>query len=133
MPFRTPQVSAFKVKVSSSDHLAEYLDQKLVEGSGITITKVTDGDGVETLQFSSAAGGGVSVADISAQFNGILTTFTIPAYASIYLFVITGWFPNGALEPTVDFTTPTATTVHITGDLTAPEAGTRGIILYEPA
>lgn len=74
---------------------------------------------------------GVSATDISSQFNGSATTFTVPANTGILLFIITGWPPNGALEPTTDFTVPDSTHVALAGSLTAPIAGTTGIILYK--
>lgn len=83
---------------------------------------------------SVGALGGVPLAiDISSQFNGILKTFVLPAYSSILSFTLTGWPPNGALRPTVDFTTPSGTTVTLTGEVSAPAAGTTGIILIIPA
>jgi len=78
--------------------------------------------------------GGVPIAiDISSQFNGVLKTFVLPAYSSILQFNLTGWPPNGILRPTVDFTTPSGTTVTLTGEVSAPAAGTTGIILIIPA
>lgn len=74
--------------------------------------------------------GSISVADVSSQFDGLTTTFTIPTYTSIKLFIITGWPPNGALRPTTDFTTPSSTTVSLTTQVSAPESGATGIILY---
>lgn len=71
--------------------------------------------------------------DISSQFDGVATTFTIPAYSAILLFNITGWPPNGSLRPTVDFTTPSNTTVALTSEVSAPMAGASGIILIIPA
>lgn len=79
----------------------------------------------------SSAGGVIPLAyDISAQFNGIATTFTLPTYSAILSFTITGWPPDGNLRPAIDFTTPTNTTVVIS--TTAPVGGTTGIILYIP-
>lgn len=77
--------------------------------------------------------GGVQVADISSQFDGVTTSFLLPAYSSIQLFILTGWPPNGALRPTVDFTLPDSTHVAlVTSEVSAPEAGPTGIILYTP-
>lgn len=73
---------------------------------------------------------GVASTDISGQFDGVTTTFTVPKYSSILQFTITGWPPEGVLRPTVDFTTPTNTNVTI--NTTAPVSGTTGIILYVP-
>jgi len=70
--------------------------------------------------------------DISDQFDGVTDTFTIPTYSAVRLFIITGWPPNGVLRPTTDFTTPSTTTVQLTSEVSAPEAGTSGIILYIP-
>lgn len=82
----------------------------------------------------SDIGGSVATVDISAQFNGSSTSFTVPANAGILLFIITGWPPNGALRPTVDFTTPDATHVTLqTSQVQAPVAGTTGIVIYIPA
>lgn len=78
--------------------------------------------------------GSIQSYDISSQFNGVLTTFTIPQYLSIIQFIITGWPPNGVLRPTVDFTTPTSTTVALVpASVSAPVNGTSGIILYVSA
>ena len=41
-----------KVKVTSNDTEANYLDDKLVAGSGITLTEINDG-GIETLEISA--------------------------------------------------------------------------------
>lgn len=83
---------------------------------------------------TSAAGGVQPLAyDISDQFDGNVSTFTLPPYSAILMFNITGWPPNGALRPTVDFTTPSSTTVSLAGGLSAPELGATGIILYIPA
>lgn len=83
---------------------------------------------------AATAVGSVPLAfDISSQFNGVLTTFTIPAYSAILMFIVTGWPPNGALRPTTDFTTPSGTTVSLTSEVSAPQAGVTGIILYVPA
>lgn len=72
--------------------------------------------------------------DISSQFDGVTTTFTVPGYLSVVQFIITGWPPNGVLRPIVDFTTPTSTTVALVpGQVTAPVSGTSGIILYVAA
>lgn len=71
--------------------------------------------------------------DISSQFNGSTTTFTVPAYSSILLFNITGWPPNGLLRQTTDFTTPDNTHISLTSQVAAPVAGTTGIVLYVPA
>lgn len=80
------------------------------------------------------AGGGVPLAvDISSQFDGVATTFTLPAYSAILMFNITGWPPNGALRPTVDFTTPSSTSVALTAEVPAPESGATGIVLIIPA
>jgi len=78
------------------------------------------------------AGGNNSFSeDISSQFDGITTTFTVPQYSRILAFILTGWPPNGVLRPTVDFTTPTNTTVAlVTAQVTAPESGTSGLIIY---
>lgn len=91
----------------------KYKTHELMHGAGTTSSSQT-----------------IATADISSQFNGIATTFTLPAYTSILLFTITGWPPNGALRPTVDFTTPTNTTVTLDAALGAPVSGTTGIILY---
>lgn len=73
------------------------------------------------------------VSDISSQFDGATTTFTVPSYSSITAFLITGWAPNGILRPTVDFTTPTSTSVAlVSAQVSAPVAGTTGIIIYRP-
>lgn len=88
-------------------------------GNNATVIELPEGETVETV-------------DISSQFDGIVTTFTIPAYTEIVAFLITGWPPNGVLRPTVDFTTPTSTTVAlVTSQVSAPEAGTTGIIIYK--
>lgn len=85
------------------------------------------------IALTTGSGGSVAVADITSQFDGVTTTFTIPSYTGILLFIITGWPPNGALDPSADFTTPSATTVALnTSQVTAPVAGTTGIILYTP-
>lgn len=76
---------------------------------------------------------GVQVEDISSQFDGLTTTFTIPEYSNIVLFILTGWPPNGALRPTVDFTEASSTTVSLTSEVSAPINGSTGIILYVPA
>lgn len=79
----------------------------------------------------SNTGSSTNTVDISNQFNGSATTFTIPNYSTILSFTITGWPPNGNLRPTVDFTTPTSTTVAlVTSQVQAPPAGATGIILY---
>ena len=76
----------------------------------------------------------VATEDISAQFDGLATTFTLPAYSSILSVTFTGWPPNGNLRPTVDFTTPTSTTIALVlAQVTAPVSGTTGIILYVAA
>ncbi len=82
----------------------------------------------------AGAGGGVTplAYDISSQFDGNATTFVIPSYSAILQFIITGWPPNGALRPTVDFTTPTSTSVALTAQVSAPAAGNTGIVLYVP-
>lgn len=78
--------------------------------------------------------GSIQSYDISSQFDGVSTTFTIPQYLSIVQFIITGWPPNGVLRPTVDFTTPSSTTVSLVpASVTAPASGTSGIILYVAA
>lgn len=84
----------------------------------------------ELMHGGGSTGGGSVVFsyDISSQFDGIATTFTLPTYTSILSFTITGWPPNGNLRPIVDFTTPTNTTVAILTP--APVAGSTGIILY---
>ena len=123
------------VKVSETDGEAGYLIDKLLAGTGITITKEVI-DGVEYLRFDATGGGGgadIEQVDISDQFDGSETTFTLPEYSSIVLVVVTGWYPNGALRPGVDFITPTDTTIELAGDLSAPVSGSRGIILYKPA
>jgi len=131
MGFYTKQKESGTVLVSSTDTTHSFLLQKILAGSGITVTQGNVG-GNETLTLSAAAGSGVLVSDISSQFNGSLTTFTVPSYSSIIMFIITGWAPNGALRPTVDFTTPTSTTVAlVTAQVSAPPAGTTGIILYK--
>jgi len=79
----------------------------------------------------TSTGSSVNTVDISGQFNGSTTTFTIPNYTTILSFTITGWPPNGNLRPTVDFTTPSSTTVSlVTSQVQAPVSGATGIILY---
>ncbi len=68
--------------------------------------------------------------DISSQFDSVKTTFTLPTYYSILSVTFTGWPPEGNLRPTVDFTTPTSTTIALTAQVTAPPSGTTGIVLY---
>lgn len=84
----------------------------------------------ELMHGGGSTGGGSVVFsyDISSQFDGVATTFTLPTYTSILSFTITGWPPNGNLRPIVDFTTPTNTTVAILTP--APVSGSTGIILY---
>lgn len=86
----------------------------------------------ELMHGGGSTGGGSAVFsyNISSQFNGILTTFTLPTYASILQITITGWPPEGALNPSTDFTTPTTTTITLDAALGAPVSGTTGIILY---
>lgn len=82
----------------------------------------------------SDIGSGIAVADISSQFDGSTTSFTVPSYSAIVLVILTGWPPNGALRPTVDFTTPDSTHIALqTGQVTAPVSGTTGIVLYAPS
>lgn len=131
MGFYTPRQFPFKVKVSNTDTDAKYLIDKLIAGAGITINQLNTG-GDEQLEIVSSGGSNIQAVDISSQFDGVATTFTIPQYSAIKLFIITGWPPNGALRPTTDFTTPTDTTVALTSEVSAPMGGTTGIILYEP-
>lgn len=97
-------------------------------GSDLVSVKVTENG----LEFTTAtpAGTSVNTYDISSQFDGITTIFTLPVFKNILMFTITGWPPNGTLRPTTDFTTPTNTTVTLTAQVSAPAAGTTGIILY---
>lgn len=82
----------------------------------------------------SSGGGSVPLAfDISDQFDGSTTEFTLPAYSAILLFTLTGWHPNGSLRPIVDFTETSSTIVELTSEVSAPEEGPTGIILYIPA
>lgn len=98
-------------------------------GAGVT---VTDDSGNDETTVTIPGGDSIATADISSQFDGVATTFTIPAYTSIVAFILTGWAPNGALRPTIDFTTPTSTTVAlVTAQVSAPEAGATGIIIYK--
>jgi hypothetical protein len=85
----------------------------------------------DNIALTSGGSSGLAVTDISSQFDGSKTTFTVPTYTGIILFIITGWPPNGALRPSTDFTTPSSTTVSLqTGQVTAPAAGTTGLIIY---
>lgn len=91
------------------------------------------GGSASNVALKSDISGGVAVADITSQFNSSATSFSLPSYSSILLVIFTGWPPNGALEPTVDFTTPDATHIALTGTVSAPASGTTGIILYTPS
>lgn len=92
------------------------------------------GGNANNVALKSDISGGVAVADITSQFDGSKTTFSLPSYSGILLFIITGWPPNGALDPAADFTTPDTTHVAlVTAQVTAPVPGTTGIILYTPS
>jgi hypothetical protein len=60
------------VKVSNSDTVSQYLGDKIVAGTDITVTKLTDAGGVETLQIS-ANGGSISLPS-SANWNSTYST-----------------------------------------------------------
>jgi hypothetical protein len=75
---------------------------------------------------------GISVVDISDQFDGVITSFSVPNFTSIKLFILTGWPPNGALRPSVDYN-ESGNSVELTSEVSAPPSGATGIILYEPA
>lgn len=126
-----PQTTTHLYK--NGEHIGRAKNLNFIEGNGVTFDIKQNGD---RFDITVVAGSGSSIPlafDISSQFNGSATTFTLPAYSSILMFNITGWPPNGALRPTVDFTTPTSTTVSLTSEVTAPESGTTGIILYIPS
>jgi hypothetical protein len=64
-----------KVKVSGADTTANFLESKLVEGVGVTITKLTDSFGEETLEIASS--GGVS-SDLASVVVGNSTSTAMP-------------------------------------------------------
>ena len=71
MAFFTPRyyIPSYKIKVSATDGVAGYLSDKIVAGSGITITKLTSG-GVETLSIASSGGGGTPAGSSTyVQYN----------------------------------------------------------------
>lgn len=117
-------ISAFRHQLSNG-----YLHgggDTVVAGTGVVIT--SNANGTKTISSSVSS---ISTVDISSQFDGSTTTFTLPSYTTILSFTITGWPPNGNLRPTVDFTTPTGTTVAlVTSQVQAPPSGATGIILY---
>lgn len=132
---KSPEVDTEEIIKALVDYIKE---KKPIDISHIRNASSFMKDGirykVEELMHGGSAGavsGSLIYAyDISPQFNSIATTFTLPQYSRIIQFTITGWPPEGALRPTVDFTTPTDTTVALTAQVTAPPAGTTGIILY---
>lgn len=100
----------------------------LKAGSNMTVTD--NGDGSVSFASTGGSGGSVSSYSISSQFDGNATTFTVPSYTSIVAVIITGWPPNGVLEATTDFTTPSSTSIALTSQVTAPEAGATGVVIY---
>jgi hypothetical protein len=132
----------FKLKPKNIDGLEQtisamrnQLSRGYLHGGGISEVIHDDtltGKGTTASPLRLSATALIGNHDISSQFDGVTTTFTIPEYSSILLFNLAGWTPS-TLRPTVDFTTPTSTTVALTSEVSAPVAGTTGIILYIPA
>lgn len=68
-------VGNYKIKISSTDTTPDYLLNKLVPGTNVTITQVGTG-GNETLVFASTSGGFSGLQEKSTTTpNGVLTTF----------------------------------------------------------
>lgn len=140
IPKPTPGRDGKDAKIPTIDEIYETFIKRMRKEKALDISQIRNADsfifnGTKYKIHELMHGGGsssssqtVATADISSQFNGSATTFTIPAYSSILLFTITGYPPEGALRPTTDFTTPTATTVTISTP--APVSGTTGIIIY---
>ncbi len=83
-------IAAGKVKVSADDTTSGFLEEKIVGGTGITVS-VIDVDGVETLRISST--GGVGDANVN-------TTITPFSYLSGYPLLIRN-IPDGYTVTTV--------------------------------
>lgn len=89
--FLPPTELTDKVKVSSVDAISNYLENKLVEGENITITKVTDISGEETLVIRANA-------SINSQFD--ITSWVLDENGVDYKFVVDHQL--NTLYPTVE-------------------------------
>lgn len=96
-------------------------------GGDNVVVKITE-DGLE---FSTPSPGVTPVSiDLSSQCDGVTTLFNLGvAVTGVLQVTITGWPPNGALRPTVDFTVPDASHIQFTSQVSAPEVGTTLIVL----
>jgi hypothetical protein len=63
------------VVVTGADASAGTLADKLVAGSNVTITPLTDGDGVQTLEIAATGGGGGGGGDFIVQSAGVANTY----------------------------------------------------------
>lgn len=109
----------FEVKVSSSDTTADFLVNKLIAGSGVTITKNNPG-GNETLTIS-AGGGSVTIYNdtVSGTINGSNTAFTVSHMITSSIALV---LANSSYQAGVDYTV-SGTTITMT---VAPDASLAG-------
>ena len=99
-----------KLKIEATEGLREELDKMKTKKGGVVYV----GGG------SSSGGHIVKVYSLSSQLNGVLKTFSLPAFWRV-LNVHSTSFPNSAFEPTTDYTTDgSVMTITFTAQIDAP-------------
>ena len=122
MSFSTPTTSSSstgQVKVSSGDTTADYLLNKLVQGTNITLTKNNPGAN-ETLTISAAAGGNIYSDPVTGLINSSNKVYTVPN-TIVTAFAL--YLANSVYQPGVDFTVTGATQITMTNALDASLSG----------